>query len=61
MRGATLVRVARSSPPSRTTVTGTGPAAVANSSSPGPSRSARASAVATVAWPQKGTSAFGLK
>jgi hypothetical protein len=38
-----------------------GPASVMRSSSPGPSRSARATAVATVACPQKVTSASGLK
>ncbi|GAA3066139.1 hypothetical protein GCM10020000_57710 [Streptomyces olivoverticillatus] len=43
------------------TVTGTVPAGVAKTSSPGPSRSASATAVATVAWPQKDTSASGLK
>ena len=41
--------------------TGTGPAGVLSSRCPGPRRSAQATAVAIVAWPQKGTSASGLK
>lgn len=60
--GSTLVSVARRVPSGvRVTVTGTVPARVANTRSPGPMRSARATAVATVAWPQNGTSARGLK
>ncbi len=37
------------------------PTGVANRSVPVPSRSAMAMAVATVAWPQNGTSAIGEK
>ena len=37
------------------------PTGVANRRAPGPSRSAMAIAVATVAWPQNGTSAIGEK
>ena len=46
---------------SRRVVTGTGPLTVRSTRSPGPSRSASATAVAIVAWPQNGTSASGLK
>jgi hypothetical protein len=42
-------------------VTVTGPAGVVSASKPGPCRSARATAVAMVACPQKATSACGLK
>ena len=62
MRGGTLVSVAVTRPwSSRRVLTGTGPLRVLNTRSPGPSRSASATAVATVAWPQNGTSASGLK
>lgn len=56
-----LVSVARSTPSSRRVSTVTGPAAVVRVSSPGPSRSASATAAATVACPQKRTSSRGLK
>jgi hypothetical protein len=41
--------------------TGTSPARVWNKRSPAPMRSANATALAMVAWPQNGTSACGLK
>ena len=46
---------------SRRLLTGTGPLRVWKTTSPAPLRSASATAVATVAWPQNGTSASGLK
>ena len=62
MRGGTLVSVAVSRPwSSRRVMTGTGPLCVRKTISPGPSRSASATPVATVACPQNGTSASGLK
>ena len=62
MRGATLTRVATREPSAaRSVVTVTGPAWVRRCSRPVPCRSAWATAVAIVAWPQNGTSASGLK
>ena len=61
VRVAGEVRVATSSDPSAMVVTRIGPASVVRCSSPGPSRSASATAVATVACPQNATSASGLK
>ena len=55
------VRVATMPEPLAAVVTRISPARVARSSSPGQSRSAMATAVATVACPQKATSATGLK
>ncbi len=62
VRGATLTRVATRVPSAdRSVVTVTGPAAVRSRRRPVPCRSAWATAVAIVAWPQNGTSASGLK
>jgi hypothetical protein len=61
VRDGTLVNVAVKPASVASVRTGTGPAAVSNSSRPAPRRSAIATAVAIVAWPQNATSACGLK
>ncbi len=60
--GGTLVRDASNRPAAAGPLrTATGPEHVRNRTLPAPSRVASATAAATVAWPQKGTSASGLK
>jgi hypothetical protein len=55
------VSVAVTAPVAPLVSTGTSPAWVWKLRRPGPSRSASATPVAIVAWPQNGTSASGLK
>ncbi len=60
--GTTLVNVAETALSEvREVATVTYPACVRRSMSPVPKRSAKATAAAIVAWPQKGTSTLGLK
>jgi hypothetical protein len=58
---ATLVSVAVATPSRVSVATGISPAAVSNTRGPAPTRPAVATAVATVACPQNGTSTSGLK
>ncbi len=61
-RVGTLVSAARTVPSGAASVdTGIGPTGVSNTNAPVPALSASATAAATVAWPQNGTSASGLK
>ena len=62
LSGETLVSVAVMAPGDDAEVSSAiSPTGVSKTNGPTPLRSARATAVATVAWPQKSTSASGLK